>query len=375
MRAWRLVRKEMMSSLGTTAALVVAVAIAVSAAVAGRTATEALSDNVRRLMLKLGNNLVVLPPGAGVESMADHSNDRPRMGEDVFAKLAKAPASESNVRHLRAELRGTARSGGADVRVLGLSFESDLGVVKETAPRPGEAAPGSELAERMKLAKGSVLDLGGRSFTVASIAAPTGTPDDAAVTTSLADAQDILGAPGRISSVTAVACRCEGKYLTEAEEKVGRLLPGSKVVTFRAVALARAETRRTVERFGTLLAGASVVLGSLVVALALWMNVTSRRAEMGTLLALGMTPRRLAGILAMKVAAVSAAGTVAGCIAGAALGARVASEFGASLAGPSLGTLGTALAAAFIVAAAGALAPLVRTMRLDAAEMMRGSSS
>jgi putative ABC transport system permease protein len=78
-------------------------------------------------------------------------------------------------------------------------------------------------------------------------------------------------------------------------------------------------TNTLMERFSQLFLIIIVLVGAASIANYMFSNVQERRAEIGTLMALGMTPRRILTVFLVKALAVGLAGGVVGYILGTAL--------------------------------------------------------
>jgi putative ABC transport system permease protein len=91
-----------------------------------------------------------------------------------------------------------------------------------------------------------------------------------------------------------------------------------------------------------------VLVGGISVASATSSNVRERRREIGTLMALGATPRFISGLFLLKATWVGLAGGVAGCL----LGLVLAMAFGPHWAGVSVAPLYDTVAIATLAALA-----------------------
>jgi predicted lysophospholipase L1 biosynthesis ABC-type transport system permease subunit len=172
--------------------------------------------------------------------------------------------------------------------------------------------------------------------------------------------------------------RLEVRAEPDRLEEVARAIE-ERVAGVEAVPLRRASESdaRLTRRLTLVLAAASAVsllLALISVAAAATALIGERRTEVGLLLALGYTGRRIGGLLAAElvVAALAAAcaGQVAGELAAGALASRLLGAGGGATLTWS-GGLGAALAAALVVGASIAVA-LGRIERLDAARVLRG---
>jgi putative ABC transport system permease protein len=114
-----------------------------------------------------------------------------------------------------------------------------------------------------------------------------------------------------------------------------------------------------------LVLGILVTIGGASVASTISANVRDRRREIGTLMAIGATPRLVAGMFLLKALALGVVGALAGC----AVGTAAAMLLGAQWAGVAVSPLpllsAAAIGAAVVVTALAAFWPARTAAKLD----------
>lgn len=160
-----------------------------------------------------------------------------------------------------------------------------------SAVEPGSVHVGYEVAQRLKLEKGNMLDLAGESFRVARCMPEVGSIDDIRVIGSLVDVQRILKLDKQINEIKAIDCLC----LTADQDPLGilrgeleRALPEAKVVLLSAMADARAKQRQMIERYAAFSIALLLIISAAWIGLMAVMNVRERTSEIGLLRALGL---------------------------------------------------------------------------------------
>jgi putative ABC transport system permease protein len=219
------------------------------------------------------------------------------------------------------------------------------------------------------LKEGDAVELLGERFTVLAVLPATGTVDDGCVFAHLHTVQRLAGKGEVVNAIEVVGC-CK-QIAAGLVEKIGAVLPEARVVTI-------AQVVRTQQDVNRLLAGLSLAFLALLLAVggaatagALYGNVSERRREVGTLLALGATPGLVVRLFMGKALVLG----LVGGLAGAALGSCLAVWLGPRLANaavqPSpllvLGSTGVAVAVALL----GSLPPAWRAARLDPCACLR----
>jgi putative ABC transport system permease protein len=180
--------------------------------------------------------------------------------------------------------------------------------------REDEVLVGSDGAERAGVKKGDSLTLLGKPFTVAGVLPATGTVDDGRVFAHLHTVQE-LGDTGPVVNAIEIMGCCEDV----AGDLVGRLqqmFPNTKIVTISQVVQTQVSVNRTMNRVSFLLFAVLIAIGGASMATAMYANVSERRREVGTLMALGATPGFVIRLFLWKAGLLGIVGGIGGAITG-----------------------------------------------------------
>ena len=366
MSIWRLISREIMHQRLNFILGVASVTVAAAVLVAALTLlnshdrrTEALlaqkeqataeqmallQDDYRKIMKKLGFNLLILPEGQDLARYHASGYVDAYMPEDYVRRLSEAGLM--TIRHLLPSIEqriAWPEHEGLDVILAGTRGEVPVVHLKPKEPMQqavgeGEIVLGYSVAASLGLENGERTALRGQEFRVSDIHPERGTRDDITVWVSLATAQRMLGREGQINAILALKCLCEGNQISQIRADVSRALPGTQVievdsrVVTRAEARERAKTasdkalasehenraavRSEIEVFAAWLVPV-VILGAAVwIALLALGNVRQRRGEIGLLRAMGINSSKIMKIFLGKAALIGFTGAVAGYAAG-----------------------------------------------------------
>ena len=377
-----------------------AVALAAAGVVFTQTLSAAFEDALRRITLKMGRNIAVVPAGADPAALWAGETGAADMDEALVGKLA---ASDVPAEHYlgKLQVRLTPEQGGPGVLT---GIMGDVGAVGrgkgQKSPmgfevKRGQCVLGAAVAERLgdQGKSGARLTLMGRPFTVAAVPAkeagkgaaqdalkPAGPIEDLRIFINIADAQELLGKPGKIHAIDALGCVCpiDGTVnpLKKIEGQIEKTLPGTRAATYVSIANARMIARQGAELTHNLTVGALAVLALLVVGFYLYSDVRERREELGMFLAVGFSPARLAGMFAAKLFLVAGIGALVGYAAGT-VGAMRIDPMRMNLVGlnpqPSLAAALWAAAGALVISALAGVLPVLSAARTDPADVLRKS--
>ena len=319
-----IILREMQRSKVNTLLSLAIVVVATGLFVAMVAISLASVDSTRALMKEMGFNLLITPAGvdpARYQALDFQDADMP---EDYVAKLAK----ESGIlaQHFVGKYQKTIQIDGCTVVLTGVLAE----VVRtgtEKTPMPtaydvsrGNVLIGSAAARALGKKPGDVVTVKNKSFKVAKVLDEIGAiPEDIRVYAHLHDVQELLGRPGRINAIDALACQCPAslKDIADALRKsINRVLPDVNVQPYHSILLARHKQRILMHRFEML----ALAIVMAVSAAAIWglthQNVSNRRHEIGVLRAVGVSERRIAALFVGKILCYSFAGAALGCVLG-----------------------------------------------------------
>ncbi|UCC21632.1 MAG: FtsX-like permease family protein, partial [Planctomycetota bacterium] len=192
---------------------------------------------------------------------------------------------------------------------------------------PGNLYVGFRVAKALGLAAGDIVEIEGKTLSVAKCLAESGDADDIRIQCNLADAQDILKLPGRISEIRAVDCLCFAPTddpVSILRSEIAPLLPEAQVFQTRAIATARAKQRQMVRNlFAIILPMVVIACGAWIAVLAI-MNVRDRNVEIGIMRSLGYGSGKIAALFLGKAVVIGLLGAITGFL----LGTALAMHFG-----------------------------------------------
>ncbi len=406
-----------------------AAALALGMAVATATLSVALDvgDRLAREFRSLGANLLVTPQADTLPLEIGGVDYRPvdagaYLPESELGKL-KTIFWRNNIvgftpfLEVPVQAQAAGRSASAPATLLGTWYRHAVPVPDGTTFTTGaatthpwwrvdgrwfadgaaECVVGVTLARRTGIKPGDTLEVraGERTATlsITGIASTDG-PEEEAVLTPLAVAQELAGRPGRFRRLlVSVLTRPEDDfarrdpstmsaseydrwyctaYISSIAHQVQQVLPGVEARPIRRVAESEGRILTRVSGLMWLVTLAALVAAALAVGATSATTVLERRAEVGLMKALGAGNTLVGAFFATEQVLLALVGGAIGY----ALGLGLARILGESVFGipptERLILLPVILALAAVVALAGSLVPLRRAARLDPAPVLRG---
>jgi len=323
MSVLRLVFREMAHRLTDFLLALFAVVVAVSLFVGTQTLSHAMRREVGHLMLEMGFNILVLPPGTDVASFWSDDRVDGRFDEQQVEQ-AVAGRELAAVGHLDARLRERVLWRDIPVLLTGvlplksLAVEDRIRGMSDLALRsePGRARLGYAVHSRLGLKEGDTVEINGRELTVAKCLPRVGGKKDIGIFTHLHDAQAILDRPGEVNMLQVLE-RPGGRDATEhARAEVAELFPEARVEVVEMKATVRRRMLRSLDRWS------AVIVPAVLVACAVWLghlvlvNVRDRRREIGILRAIGVNGAGVAGLFLGRAAILGLLGGLVGFVVG-----------------------------------------------------------
>ncbi len=360
-----------------------------------------LTDDYRKLTLKMGFNVLILPKDQNLSDLYADDFATKYMPEEYATRLAKSRVATIN--HVLPSLQQKTNWPERARTVLLMGVRGEVYIQsKKQKPLLETVAPqtmilGYELANSLKLKAGDKTKLMGREFSVAKINPERGNKDDITIWVNLPEAQEMLGKKGLINGILALDCTCDTvDRLGLIRAEIAKILPDTQIIEFASQALARAEARTRAgaeaeesirrEKEGraklrserealaamlvpVVMLGSAVWIGFLALA-----NVRERRAEIGILRALGLRSRQVLLIFLGKAVVLGLVGAALGYVAGRLIGAAWRETPGAppiemALIEPRM--LLTVLVAAPVLAALASWLPAMVAAQQDPADVLR----
>ena len=403
MTIWRLIAKEILHRKLNFCLGLVSVAIAVGSLVGALSLLKAhdartqqilaqkeqetkarmngLGDDVRKAMLKLGFNIVILPKDQNLGDWYAEDYASKYMPEEYATRLTQSKII--TIQHLLPSLQQKVKWPEMKRTIILIGTRGEVQKLHADPLKPlvqpvaaGQIILGYELQQSLGLKVGDKVPLLGRQFTVHACHAERGNKDDITAWISLAEAQELLERKGQINAILAVECSCAWADAPKVREEIGKILPDTQIIERASEALARAEARTKVgteamaaidhertnrarlrderERLVSILTPLVLIASAAWIGFLTFLNARDRRAEIGILRALGWSGRQILAIFLGKAAMMGIAGGILGCIAGFMVGRQV----GMDLEGVAAGAASVAFDPALLVVAV-VLAPLL----------------
>ena len=302
---------------------------------------DKLKDDTRKSMLKLGFNLVILPESQNLSDWYSDDYSKKYMPESYANKLAAS--NIIYIRHILPILQEKIIWPEYNRTIILVGTRGEVPNLNLSPKKPmaqpvpeGTIILGYELHTTLNIKVNDRIKLMGKTFTVKDCYKERGSKDDITAWISLKDAQDLLKKENLINAILALKCLCTGDVLPTIRKEVEKILPGTQVIERGSRAIARAEARiqvqneakRTIqkEKEGRQIIGnerkrmVSVLIPVILFACALWVafmgyiNVRSRREEIGILRSVGVSSKTIFMLFTWKHIFIGIIGSLAGLI-------------------------------------------------------------
>jgi len=321
-------------------------------------AGKELQDFIRKQMLGLGFNVLILPASQSLSEIHLNGSMSATMPEEYVDRLASSKIVTVN--HLLPSVTQRVQWDERDREIIVVGTRGEVPIQHRGMKKPllaevepGKIVLGHELHQQLSLTEGDVVKLKGREFTVSKLHDERGSVDDVTVWINLGEAQEMLGLQNLINAILALECDCAGDRISQIRAEISEILPGTQVIERYSQAVTRAESRakakasaeqalRDAEESGAaqlalekksrtdlerrhagfaailvplIIFGAAVTIGLLALA-----NARQRTQEIGILRAIGLSTRQLMQVFLVKAAAVGVFGGVTGVAVGLMIG-------------------------------------------------------
>ena len=307
-----------------------------------------LKDEMRVAMLKLGLNLVILPDNQDMSNWYLEDSPQEYMPEAYVHTLAESGVI--TVRHFLPTLQQVIKWPEKDKRIVLIGTRGEVPNLHKSARNPiiqpvpdGKIVLGNELHKSLGLKVGDNVKLMGKKFIVHRCHSERGNQDDITAWIPLKDAQKLMDKKGKISSILALHCLCQGSALGSTRKDIQKVLPGTKVVELgKEKRLARAEARMAVgkkaketlkkERNHRMQMRSEIKLFSSIFVIVIlfsscvWIsflaiaNVRQRRNEIGIMQAVGINTKKIISLFLLRAIFISYTGSIIGVALGISIG-------------------------------------------------------
>jgi putative ABC transport system permease protein len=345
----KLIWKELWQRPTAMVTCLLAIALGVTALVAIRSVTIYSEQAVAGQLQALGANVLLLPKGVTLQDFYAADSHEAMLPEEHATRLAMA--NLEGVEHISPKLSVPIEINGRKIVLTGIlpqsefqakaSWQSvqvfsnkhanckkqahlddgDLSAADSLAKgrfvqdlAKNEVFIGSGAAQSLDVKQGDRITLLGQSFKISDVIPTTGTVDDERIFAHLHTIQRLAGAGETVNVIEIIAC-CEdaaGGLVGELKD----MFTDAKVVTITQVVDTQVSVNRLMTRLSYLFLAILLVVGMASIAGTMFGNVTERRREIGTLMALGATPGLVSRLFLTKALVIGLVGGVFGYLGG-----------------------------------------------------------
>lgn len=322
-----------------------------------RQAGAELQDAMRKQMLGLGFNILILPAEQSRSELLLNGMTA-TMPESYVEKLGQS--SIVTVNHLLPSVSRRVTWPEHDREVILIGTRGEVPIQHRALKKPlleevaeGKMVVGSEVGRDLNLKVGDTVTFQEREFTISQIHPERGSTDDVTIWINLRQAQELLGMENLINAILALECDCTGDRISAVRAEIEAILPGTQVIEKYSQALARAEARakaketaesalaeekksaaEILEReeqarmeleqqhagFAAVLVPLVLIGSALTIFLLALANARQRTEEVGILRAIGLKSRQIMMVFLWKAALIGLIGAIPGMIMGPSIG-------------------------------------------------------
>jgi len=281
---------------------------AVAFVVAFYTLTQASRNETRLLTRGMGFNLRILPGATDMEDFWISGYSKCFMPEEYVDRLVKERSLM--FAHLTATLHKKISWRDQEVILTGISpDEREPGGIRRSkmifAVKPDKVVVGYEIARKFNISKGDQLEILSQTFQVENTLSETASTDDIRLYFDLKTLQHLLQLDGKINEIMALNCICFTKTedpLSELRQELHRILPDTRIVMNKTIAVARERQRVMNDKYFYTLLPFLLVIALIWLGATTMINASSRMQEVGTLTALGFGGGRIAELFFARAA-------------------------------------------------------------------------
>lgn len=359
-----------------------------------RRAWDHFQDEMRKEMLEMGFNLMILHKEHQLSSPSDQAQCLP---ESYVNRLASSKLATINhvLPFLQQKVWWSERKRwitlvGTTGEVLVQSAQQEPMLPRV---RDGGVILGYGIHQSLSLAPNDKIVISGREFIVQECLPAKGFEEDEQLWIPLATAQEMLHLEGKITGMLAVNCNCAPKDLIKIHHDIAALLPDTRVVEYNSRIMARANVRskaaieadESLERekitreqlkekrlnFAAILIPLTMVASMAWLVFLMWSNVQQRKTEIGILCAMGLPSRSILALFTAKAAVIGFVGSIFGLLLGILFVAITTESFWHLLHASDYGTFTLYLLAATFMSVVGSWIPALLASQLDPAVALR----
>jgi putative ABC transport system permease protein len=366
---------------GRTVLLLAVLAMSSSLATALGIVSSSMGKRVAEEVRKYGANLIIIPEAARLDVGSGGLNFGAISEPSYLSQRTMDEAlARSGLKTERSfHLRGALRWRNADIMVEGVNFAEIQRLfpwwqIRGRWPGTGEMLIGTDLAARLKLKAGDMVELGGAESMIrlrVSGIVVSGGEEDGLLFMALPELQSILGLDGQLSLVKLMVT-AGGESLKQSAAALQAVLPAAKVIEVRQTArtseglLAKVKLLMLLVTAVVLISAGSSVTGTMST------TVLERSKEIGLMKAMGGTRWEVMLIFCGEAVMLGMLGGLAGYLLGSGIAQFITRTVFSASADfiPWISAL--SLGVSLFLALLGSLGPMRSVFKLDPVRSLRG---
>ncbi len=364
--------------------LLLGLLIGVGTIVALTLISQTMRMDIDRKIDEFGANILIVPKSDqlalayGGITVSGISFDVKELTTDDVSKI-KTIKNYDNISTVSPKLLGAVKIKNKQVLLVGVNFDDELRIkkwweIEGTSPeKKNNLLIGSDVAQKLKLMKGSKAEINKDTYEVSGILKETGGQEDSLIYIDLIEAQKIMSKAGKISLIE-ISALCQTCPIEEIVRQLSEKMPQAKVSALKQTVASKEETLNQFTTFSTIISLVVALIGSIIVFTTTMSSVNERTREIGIFRAIGYRRTHVARIILTEIIIVSISGGIGGYLLGA-LGSVITTTYMSELSinaafwNPVMAIL--AILIALLIGIAGGIYPAVKASNKDPATALR----
>lgn len=274
-----------------------------------------MKDELQNKLTQYGANVVITPRSEhlnlsyGGLSVSGVDYEVKELSSNVLDTLSKTLGSSVTV---APKVIGSVDASAKRYMIIGLDFNQELKIkpwwkIEGEIPKDNQVVIGSQLASKLNLKRGDLMDFGQDKYQVAGVMVETGGSEDNGVFTTIKTARSLTGIKTEWSLIEINS--------SNSEKIVSQLTPVLPEANVTEVTQLVQGSKESVERFSSFSWSISLamgLIGALVIIVTLAGNVNDRARELGVLRAIGFRQKHILSLLSREALIISTGGSILG---------------------------------------------------------------
>lgn len=296
--------------------------------------SRVVGESLEKKLTAYGANILVMPKSEkltvsyGGFSMGDMLMGVTDLRESEVEEKIRSIGYRDRISVIAPKLVAMTKVDGVTVGVVGVRFDREK-VLKGYWAMQG-AFPvtengilaGSKAAEKLGLAVGDSVELGGRSAVVSGVIEPTGSDDDSVLFAGMEFTQAVFGQADHVSFVE-VSALCAGCPIDEIVAQIVEKLPDTEIQALQSIVKQRMYSVHFVEHLILTVSLVILFIACCMVGATMLSSVNERIKEIGLLRSLGFSRGGIFGIFCFEAVIIGMVAGVIGYFGGYALSLKV----------------------------------------------------